>query len=129
MNPAARRYVVSCSSLMLVYAGLVALISWGIDLQQLSAPLRLLAAVSPAIPLAGVILVFDRYLRSEPDEFLRFLMSRAAALAGGVVICLISAWGFLEQYANVPRFPLLLIFPLFWAAYAFTSIWVRYRHA
>ncbi|MDH0893794.1 MULTISPECIES: hypothetical protein [unclassified Pseudomonas] len=129
MNIAARRYVISCSSLMLVYAALVALISWGVDLQQLPYALRVIAAASPAIPLLASLYVFDRYMRSEPDEFLRFLMSRAALLAGGAVVGLLTAWGFLEQYAGWPRFPLILAFPTFWAAYAFTSTLVRWRYA
>src|SRR6218665_3863262 len=61
MNIAARRYLVSCSSLMLVYAALVALISWGVDLQQLPYALRVIAAASPAIPLLASLYVFDRY--------------------------------------------------------------------
>ncbi|MDD0844215.1 hypothetical protein [Pseudomonas sp. Gutcm_11s] len=129
MNAAARRYVISCSSLMLVYAALVCLISWGVDLQNLPYALRVIAAASPAIPLLASLYVFDRYMRSEPDEFLRFLMSRAALLAGGVVVGLLSAWGFLEQYAGWPRFPLIMAFPAFWAAYALTSTLVRWRYA
>ena len=129
MNIASRRYIVSCSSLMLVYAALVALISWGVDLQQLPYALRVIAAASPAIPLLASLYVFDRYIRSEPDEFLRFLMSRAALLAGGAVVGLLTAWGFLEQYAGWPRFSLIMAFPAFWAAYAFTSILVRWRYA
>ncbi len=129
MNIASRRYVVSCSSLMLVYAALVALISWGVDLQQMPYALRVIAAASPAVPLLASLYVFDRYMRSEPDEFLRFLMSRAALLAGGAVVGLLTAWGFLEQYAGWPRFPLIMVFPSFWAAYAFTSMLVRWRYA
>ncbi len=129
MNVAARRYVIANSVLMLVYASLVALISWGLQLDELSYPLRVLAAASPTLPLLASLYVFDRYMRSESDEFLRFLMSRAALLAGGVVIGLLSTWGFLEQYAGWPRFPLIMAFPAFWAAFALTSTWVRWRYA
>lgn len=129
MNAAARRYVISCSILMTVYVALVCMISWGIDLQRLPYSLRVLAAASPALPLLAMLYVFDRYLRSEPDEFLRFLMSRAAMLAGGLVVGLLSAWGFLEQYAGWPRFPVILAFPAFWAAYAPIVALLRRQYA
>ncbi|WP_263138510.1 hypothetical protein [Pseudomonas sp. RIT-PI-AD] len=120
-----RRYVITCTSLMLLYALLVVFISWGLDLERLSPGLRLLAAVSPALPLAGTFIAFDRYLRQEPDEFMGLLMARAAAVAAGVLLCLLSAWGFLEQYAGLPRFPLLMTFALFWALYAPSLFYVK----
>ncbi|MDH0287547.1 hypothetical protein N7414_00360 [Pseudomonas sp. GD04087] len=129
MNPALRRYTLSCAALMFLYSALVALISWGLDLQKLPYVLRVLAAASPALPLLAMLYVFDRYLCSEPDEFLRFLLSRAAMLAGGVVVGLFSAWGFLEQYAAWPRFPVILAFPLFWAVYGVAVVLLRRRFA
>ncbi|WP_447590357.1 hypothetical protein [Aquipseudomonas campi] len=129
MNIALRRYVISCSVLMLVYAILVATISWLVDLQSLPYAVRVLAAAAPAVPLLATLYVFDRYLLSEPDEFLRFLQSRSALLAGGAVVGLLSAWGFLEQYAGWPRLPLIMAFPAFWAAFALASLLVRRRYA
>ncbi|KAF1071926.1 MAG: hypothetical protein GAK45_00376 [Pseudomonas citronellolis] len=129
MNPALRRYTLSCAVLMMLYAVLVALISWGLDLARLPYALRLIAAASPTVPLLAMLWVFDRYLRQEPDEFLRFMLSRAAMLAGGAVVGLFSAWGFLEQYAGWPRFPIILAFPLFWAAYALAAVVLRRQYA
>jgi putative flippase GtrA len=129
MNLALRRYTLSCAALMLVYSILVVLISWVLDLPAMPYALRMLLAASPALPLLAMLYVFDRYLRSEPDEFLRFLLSRAAMLAGGVVVGLFSAWGFLEQYAAWPRFPAILAFPLFWAAYGVAVVLLRQRFA
>lgn len=124
-----RHYVISCTALNVVYAVLVVLISWVLDLQQMPYPLRVVMALSPALPLAGMIYAFDRYLRQEPDEFARFVLSRSAALAGALVICVLSAWGFLEYYAGVPRFPLLMIFPAFWGAFALTSMFTLRSYA
>lgn len=129
MNNAARRYAISCSILMIVYVVLVAMISWIIDLQSLPYAVRVLAAAAPGVPLLATLFVFDRYLRSEPDEFLRFLQTRAALLAGGVVVGLLSAWGFLEQYAGWPRFPSIMAYPAFWAAFGVASMLVRRRYA
>jgi len=129
MSCARNRYVLHCSLLMALYVLLVVAISWVVDLSALPYPLRVIAAVSPGLPLLGVLWVFDRYLRELPDEFLRFLMSRAALLAGGLVVGALSAWGFLEQYAGWPRFPLVMAFPAFWMAYSLTSALMcrRYR--
>ncbi|HWV10616.1 MAG TPA: hypothetical protein VN156_13800 [Pseudomonas sp.] len=118
MSLALRRYLVLSTVMMLLYVALVALISWGVDLEGLPYALRVLAAASPGLPLFATLYLYDRYLGQEPDEFLRFLQSRAALLAGGAMICLISTWGFLEQYAALPRFPLTMAFPAFWGAYA-----------
>lgn len=118
MSLALRRYLIFSTLLMLLYVALVALISWGVDLENLPYAVRVIAAASPGLPLFATLYLYDRYLSQEPDEFLRFLQSRAALLAGGVMICVISTWGFLEQYAALPRFPLTLAFPAFWGAYA-----------
>lgn len=118
MSPTLRRYLVSSALLMLLYVALVVLISWGVDLEGLPYAMKVIAAASPGLPLFATLYLYDRYLGREPDEFLRFLQSRAALLAGGVMICLISTWGFLEQYAAFPRFPLTMAFPAFWGAYA-----------
>lgn len=124
-----RHYVITCTALNVVYAALVVLISWVLDLQQMAYPLRVLAALLPAIPLIGVIYAFDRYLRREPDEFARFLLSRSATLAAGLVIWVLSTWGFLEYYAGVPRFPLLMVFPAFWGAFALISVFTLRSYA
>lgn len=129
MNPASRRYLVSSCSLMVVYVALVVLVSWGVDLERLPYALRVLAAASPGLPLFATLYLFDRYLRSEPDEFLRFLQSRAALLAGGAMVGLLSTWGFLEQYAAWPRFPLTMAFPAFWAAYVLAVAVLQRRFA
>jgi len=129
MNPAIRRYLASSSVLMVVYVALVALISWGVDLERMPYALRVIAAASPGLPLFATLYLFDRYLGREPDEFLRFLQSRAALLAGGAMVGLISTWGFLEQYAAWPRFPLIMAFPAFWAAYALAVAVLQRRFA
>ncbi|GEM_PF-3200220 len=123
-----RRYPVACVSLMLAYGLLVALISWGVALERLPLALRLPLAASPALPLAGMLLAFERYLRKEPDEFMGMLLARAAALAGGLLIVALSAWGFLEQYAGLPRFPLLLTFAAFWALFLPSVFYVKHRY-
>ncbi|TRX73178.1 hypothetical protein [Pseudomonas mangiferae] len=123
---ARRRYVLACTGFMTLYALLVVLISWVVDLAQLPPTLRLLAALSPALPLAGMLMAFDRYLRQEPDEFMGMLLARAAALAGGLLIVALTAWGFLEQYAGVPRFPLLLTFAVFWLLFLPSVYYVKH---
>lgn len=74
-----RHYVITCTALNVAYAVLVVLISWVIDLQQLPYALRVLAALSPAIPLIGVIYAFDRYRAANPTSSPAFC-SRARRL-------------------------------------------------
>jgi hypothetical protein len=84
-------------------------------------------ALTVSAPVAGQIWATLAYMR-HADEFLRNLMAQRFVIASGISMALFCAWGFMESYAGVRHAPGFLIYPLFWAAYAVVTPFIRNSH-
>jgi hypothetical protein len=92
-------------------------------------PLGYGLAVLPALPILGMLLVIGLYLAEEKDEFIRNMQIQS--LLGGMAgtLALVSVWGFLENFAQVPRLQLILVYPIFWGFVGISTfvVWLRNR--
>lgn len=75
--------------------------------------LKILLAILTSIPIGGSIYVFVRYLK-ECDEFIRTKLSVNFIIAAGITFFLSATWGFLESFANFPRFDMYWVYVIFW---------------
>jgi hypothetical protein len=111
---------------MAVYVLDVVLISWVFDIETWPLWARALAAVTPALPIGGVIYALMRYIATEPDEYQRMLMTRAVLIATGLTFFVLTAWGFLELYIDeTPHFPVAFAMTPFWLFFGVANWWVR----
>jgi hypothetical protein len=111
---------------MAIYIFDVVLISWVLDIEPWPLWARAMAAVTPALPIGGVLFALMRYLGSEPDEYQRLLMTRAVLIATGLTFFVLTAWGFLELYIDeTPHFPVAFAMTPFWLFFGFANWWVR----
>jgi hypothetical protein len=110
---------------MSVYVLAVVLISWVFDIDAWPVWARAIAAVTPALPIGGVIYALLKYLKTEHDEYQRMLMTRAVLWAMGFAFFVLTAWGFLELYLDVPHFPVAFAMTPFWLAFGAANWWVR----
>jgi hypothetical protein len=118
------KYVVGLLSWMAIYAVGVFMIPEAIKAAHLTGPLGYAVAASQALPVAGAIWVYLRYL-DKLDEYLRAIMTKRFVTATGLTLVVCTAWGFLEQYMAAPRMPLYLIYPLLWGMFAVTTAFYR----
>jgi len=81
-------------------------------------------SVAPALPIGGTIFVFQRHL-DKVDEYVRAVLTRRFITATGLTLFLCTAWGFLENGANVHHFSLYLVYPLFWICFGVASAFHR----
>jgi hypothetical protein len=81
-------------------------------------------AIAPALPIGGTILVFQRHL-DKLDEYVRGVLTKRFVTATGLTLFLCTAWGFLENGANVHHFSLYLVYPLFWMCFGVASLFYR----
>ena len=92
-------------------------------------PLAYGLAALPALPILGMLLVIGLYLAEEKDEFIRNMQIQS--LLGGMAgtLALVSVWGFLENFAQVPRLQLILVYPIFWGFVGISTfvVWLRNR--
>jgi hypothetical protein len=79
---------------------------------DLATPLLWLIAVAPALPLIAAITAIGLYLKEEDDEFQRTLAISAHVLATGLMLAILTVWGFLEQFQLVAHIPAWSAFPL-----------------
>lgn len=82
--------------------------------------LKVILAILTSIPIGGSIYVFMRYLK-ECDEFIRGNLSENFIIAAGITFFLSATWGFLESFANFPRFDMYWIYVIFWFNFGIVS--------
>jgi len=129
VNAAVRRYYLRFAIAMGVYVfALVGAIA-ALRFVPPGGALRFPLALAPAIPLVGVIVALGRYLVEEDDEFRRTLLVQSMLWALGGTLVVTTVWGFLQEWASVPRLPLYLVFPIFCIGMAIAQpfLFRRYR--
>lgn len=116
---AKRRYMIRFLSAMLVYS--VFIMITGRTIRHVDPTwAKVLIALLPIIPIGVALSELMRYVASL-DELQRRVQFEAVATAG-VLTCMLSfAWGMLEM-AGFPKLPIVLVTPLFCAAYGF-GVW------
>jgi hypothetical protein len=128
-NPAQRRFFYRFAVVMLLYVAL--LVPTVVAFVRFK-PIGMLAyslAVLPALPILGMLLVIGMYLAEEKDEFIRNMQIQSLLGGMGLTLALVSVWGFLENFAQVPRLQLILVYPIFWGFVGLSTlfVWLRNR--
>ncbi|MBS0332378.1 MAG: hypothetical protein JSS35_06390 [Proteobacteria bacterium] len=128
-KPSWRRYMarfgVAMGSYVAVLLAVDALVRRGLAPGK---PWLYLVAVAPAVPVAAVILVVLRYLQEEEDEYQRMLSIRAYVAATGLTLTVTTAWGFLQDFAGLPRISLTHVFVIFCVCQGLATGWTRLRN-
>jgi hypothetical protein len=128
-NPAVGRYVVR----MLIVAAMCVLFSVVTALVfRLLHPrgaFSYLLAVLPSLPIMGALVYTGVYLAEEKDEFQRNLLVQSLLGGTGGILALVTAWGYMEDFAHIPHLDLIWVYPLFWlfAVISYMFVKARYR--
>lgn len=129
MNPAVRRYVIR----MLIMAALCVLFSvvtaFVFRLLHPHGTFSNLIAVLPSLPIMGALVCTGIYLTEEKDEFQRNLLVQSLLGGTGGILAVVTAWGYMEDFAHAPHMDLIWVYPLFWlfAVIAYLLVKSRYR--
>jgi hypothetical protein len=128
-KPSWRRYMIRFSIAMGTYVAVLLAVDEMFRRGLAPAkPWLYLVALAPAVPVAAVILVVLRYLQEEEDEFQRMLSIRAYVAATGLTLTVTTAWGFLQDFAGLPRISLTHVFVIFCICQGITTGWTRIRN-
>ena len=112
MRPPIRRYMRRFLPAMGVYAVVLFASMRLYRNYELATPLLWLIAIAPALPLIAAITAIGLYLKEEDDEFQRTLAINAHVLATGLMLAIMTVWGFLEQFQLVGHIPAWSAFPI-----------------
>lgn len=116
---AKRRYMIRFLSAMGVYSVLIMIT--GRTIRHVDPTwAKVLIALLPIIPIGFALSELMRFVASL-DELQRRVQFEAVATAGVLTCMLTFAWGMLEM-AGFPKLPIVLVTPLFSAAYGF-GVW------
>jgi hypothetical protein len=128
-NPAVWRFTLRFIVLMLLYAALSVLATFGLLFWHPNTGLTWLLAILPAVPIAAAVALTGRYMHEEKDEFQRDVLVQALLGGIGTTLVVIIVWGFLENYAHFRRLDILLIWPLYlvFAGVSYGIVKSRYR--
>ena len=128
-SPTERRYVIR----MWIMAALCVLFSLVAALVfRLGHPhgvVAYLVGVLPALPIIGALVYTGVYLAEETDEFQRNLLVQSLLGGTGGILAVITAWGYVEDFARAPHLDLVWVYPLFWlfAGISYGFVRARYR--
>ena len=127
MMRAARRYVRRYLAGILIYAVLTTGATWIVKRFDLEGPAVIALSMLSALPIAGVMGVFGRYLIEETDEYVRQLVVTAMLFSVGVLLSLSTALGFLQQRGALGTVELIWAFPAWCVIWAVAELWLRWR--
>jgi hypothetical protein len=103
VQPEMKRYSYRLAATMTVYV----LTLIGVNLWFRAAPpsgvLAYIAAVLPALPIAGVFVVIGRLMVELRDEYIRAQFVRQSLIATAVTLSITTGWGFLEGFGLAPH--------------------------
>ncbi|NJS14884.1 MAG: hypothetical protein HC788_10095 [Sphingopyxis sp.] len=88
-------------------------------------PVLIVIALSPAVPVLGMIWTMARLVTEEQDEYLRAGYVQDALVATALTLALATAWGFLEMFGIVPDVPSWWVFPAWAVGLGIGQIWRR----
>jgi hypothetical protein len=127
-KPSWRRYMLRFGLAMAAYVAILAPVDYVAHHGLLPGkPWLYLVAIAPAIPVAAVVLIVLRYIQEEEDEYQRMLNIRAYIAATGLMLTVVTGWGYLQDFAGLPRISLSHVFVLFCVCQGLTTGWTRLR--
>jgi hypothetical protein len=122
----ARRYMIRLSVFMVLYALLLMASVLALGRYDLSVQIKSLLAVLTALPIGGVIWAIARYMADpDMDEFERMILTRSVLFSTAMLLFFAALWGFLENFAEAPDFPLYLMVPVFFGLFGLVQPLVR----
>ena len=114
-NPAQRRYLGRFFPAIACYVVVLFAATWLIRTQHPAGWLLVALAAAPALPILAVIGVMCLYLLEEQDEFLRQRLATSMLVGLGLLLAVLTVWGFLANGGVAAQPPAFLAFP-FWCA-------------
>ncbi len=89
--------------------------------------LKILLAIAPMAPALLMLRAYLVHLNSM-DEFQRRMQNDALLISTAIIVFGSFAWGFLEEWAELPRVGMLWIFPTFSLLFAVVHTVIRFRN-
>jgi hypothetical protein len=127
MKAARRRYVRDIAVSGALY--MVFVIAGALAIRNFDPPqsVRIVLALAPLAPALMMLRAYLTHLRAM-DEFQRRLQTDALLVATGIVVFGSFAYGFLEDWADLPRVSLLWVFPIFSFVFGLAHAVIRHRY-
>lgn len=117
-----KRYVLRLAIFMSLYIALLWPVTWATRHGHVPQGWPLYAAaMTPALPVLGAIWAMLRFLSEEEDEYRRFIRVQAFIWGAGLAVAVMTAWGFLEEFAKVAPMPPMYPFLIFVCAIGFAQ--------
>jgi len=124
---ARRRYMREMAVAAVLYVGLV--LAAAFVIRNLDTPqwVRIILSLLPVAPALMMLRAYLTYLNAL-DEFQRRLQTDALLISAGIVMFGSFAYGFLEEWADLPHLPLIWVFPLFAFIFGIAHGIIRHRY-
>lgn len=105
MVPEMKRYTYRLFAAMTLYGMTLVGVNWWFRYSAPTGILAYVAAILPALPIAGVFVVIGRLMVELRDEYIQRQFARQSLVATGLTLSITTAWGFLEGFGLAPHAP------------------------
>ena len=105
MPPEMKCYLRRLFTAITIYVAVLFGVNLWFDRAPPTGTLAYLAAILPALPIAGIFVVIGRLFVEMRDEYVRMLLVRQSLVATGFALSITTAWGFLEGFDLVGHVP------------------------
>jgi len=96
-----KRYIYRLTAAMTLYVVALVGVNYWFGHAPPTGALAYVAAILPAVPIAGVFVVIGRLFMEMRDEYVQMLLVRQSLIATGFALSITTAWGFLEGFGLV----------------------------
>lgn len=121
-----RRYMARMGLSMFFYVIILMASVAALNRFELSLQIKTILAIFTALPIGGVIWAIASLIADpDTDEFERMIMAKSTLLSTAMILFFSALWGFLENFAEAPDFPLYLLIPVFFGLFGLTQPFVR----
>ncbi len=121
-----RRYMVRLGMGLFFYILVLMVSVAALNRFDLSTQVKSILAVLTALPIGWIIWAMGRFIADpDIDEFERMIITRSLLLSTGLTLFFAAIWGFLENFAQAPDFPLYILVPVFFGLFGMVQPFVR----
>lgn len=117
----------SVIGLMAVYSVLCFAVPEFFNSYEGRGPLAVIIGASPAYPIAVVLVLYIKQL-GKLDELEQRIQLTALAVATGLTLIGVTAYGFIELHLAAPDFPMVLILPFFILICCVTAMVIKRKY-
>ncbi len=122
----ARRYMIRLGISMFFYVVVLMFSVAALNRFDLALQIKVIMAILTALPIGAILWAVSSFMFDQDvDEFERMILARSVIVAATLTFFFTAIWGFLENFAAAPDFPLYIVVVVYFGLFGIVQPFVR----